>query len=109
MILDHIIKYWVGWAMGLLAALIAYLWQQAQRERRTQKAIQDGVKALLRDRIIQMYSICKSKGYCTLQERESLQSLYTAYHDGLQGNSTVTDVYNAMRGMPTEKIERKIV
>lgn len=106
MILDTIIKYWVAWAMGLLAAGLTFLWRQSQREKKAQRALRDGVKALLRDRIIQMFGICKSKGYCSLQEREALESLYQAYHDGLSGNGTVTDVYNAMRSMPTER-ERK--
>lgn len=105
--IDYIVKYWVSWALGLLAAGIAFLWRQTQRERRAQRAIRDGLKALLRDRIIQMYGICKSKGYCSIPEREALESLYTAYHDGLEGNGTVTDVYNAMRAMPTERHERK--
>lgn len=105
--LDYITKYWLGWAFGLVAAGISYLWKQAQKDRKARQALQDGVKALLKDRIIQMYSICKSKGFCTLQDREGLESLYKSYHDGLHGNGTVTDVYNAVRAMPTEK-ERKI-
>ena len=104
--LEWIVKHWVTWAMGLLTAGITYLWRQAQRSKNTQKAIQDGVKALLRDRILQMYSICKSKGYCSIQDREGLESLYNAYHDGLHGNGTISDIYAAMRAMPREK-ERK--
>lgn len=107
MILDYIIKYWVGWAMGLLAAGITYLWRQSRRQRKTDRAIEHGLKALLRDRIIQMYGVCKSKGFCSLQERESLESLYQAYHEGLLGNGTVTDVYNSIRTMPRERAERK--
>lgn len=108
--IEHIIKYWVNWAMGLIALGMLTLWRKVRKDKQdqdaTQQAIQDGVKALLRDRIIQMYGICKSKGYCTIQEREALESLYTAYHVGLHGNGTVTDVYNAVRAMPTER-ERK--
>ncbi len=108
--IEHIIKYWVNWAMGLIALGMLTLWRKVRKDKQdqdaTQQAIQDGVKALLRDRIIQMYGICKSKGYCSIQEREALESLYTAYHVGLHGNGTVTDVYNAMRAMPTER-ERK--
>lgn len=103
MVMDAIIKYWVTWAMGLLAAGIVYLWKQGQKAKCMQKAIQDGVRALLRDRIIQMYMICKSKGYCTLQERENLEILYVTYHAGLNGNGTVTDIYNNMREMPQER------
>lgn len=108
--LDFIIKYWVSWALGLVTTALVYLWRQFQKEKKaqeaTQEAIQNGVKALLRDRIIQMYGICKSKGYCSIQEREALESLWNAYHHGLHGNGTVTDIYNAMRAMPTER-ERK--
>lgn len=108
--IEHIIKYWVNWAMGLIALGMLTLWRKVRKDKQdqdaTQQAIQDGVKALLRDRIIQMYGICKSKGCCSIQEREALESLYTAYHVGLHGNGTVTDVYNAMRAMPTER-ERK--
>lgn len=104
--IDYITKYWVGWALGLITTGIAYLWRQAQKERKARQAIQEGVRALLRDRIIQMYGICKSKEFCSLPEREALDSLYKAYHDGLGGNGTVTDVFTAMRKMPTEK-ERK--
>lgn len=108
--IEHIIKYWVNWAMGLIALGMITLWRKMRKDRQdqdaTQEAIQNGVKALLRDRIIQMYSICKSKGFCSIQEREALESLYSAYHDGLHGNGTITDIHDAMRRMPTEK-ERK--
>ena len=93
--IEHIIKYWVNWAMGLIALGMLTLWRKVRKDKQdqdaTQQAIQDGVKALLRDRIIQMYGICKSKGYCTIQEREALESLYTAYHVGLHGNGTSQD------------------
>lgn len=104
--IEWIAKYWANWVLGLLAAGIAFLWRQAQKQRKANQAVQDGVKALLRDRILQMYTICKAKGYCSIQEREGLESLYTAYHDGLHGNGTITDIYTSMRAMPREK-ERK--
>lgn len=107
MILDTIIKYWLAWAMGIIAGWIAYLWKQNQKTKKTQQAIQDGVKALLSDRILQMHSICKSKGFCSVQDRVSLESLHTAYHDGLHGNGTITDAYNKTKDLPYEK-ERRI-
>ena len=105
--IEWIVKYWVTWSMGLLAAGITYLWRQAKKQKDAQKAIQDGVSALLRDRIIQMHMICKSKGFCSVQERESLEIMYTAYHVGLKKNGTLTGIYNSTLSMPYEKAERK--
>lgn len=99
-------KHWLTVLFGGVSAAVAALWRQGQKQKKTQQAIQDGVKALLRDRILQMYAICKSKGYCSLQDRESLESMYAAYHGGLQGNGTVSGVFNTMMSMPYEK-ERK--
>ena len=50
---DWAVQYWAVWAFGLLTGALAALWRYALAQRKRQKALEEGVRALLRDRIIQ--------------------------------------------------------
>ena len=64
---------------------------------RNLKKIRDGMKAMLRSDIEHCYY--KNVEAKTLREyeRKNLDSLYSAYHDGLKGNSFAQDLYSEMR------------
>lgn len=98
--MDWIVKYWLEVVFGVvfsgISAVVVGLWKR-------NRAMQDGIRALLRDRIVQIYTISKSKGYCGIQERESLEGMFIAYHVGLKGNGTVSGLYKMMMNMPTDK------
>ena len=61
-----------------------------------------GVQALLRDRMLQMFSYYKEKGKkVPLRERESFECMFQAYTDN-DGNSFMPDVRDEFLQLPHE-------
>jgi len=61
-----------------------------------------GVQALLRDRMLQMYSYYKEKGKkVPVRERESFECMFKAYQDN-DGNSYMPDVREEFLKLPHE-------
>ena len=104
--LTIVIKYWVEFAFGIIAAgLIAgykRLMDKQKKASAEQKAIADGVKALLRDRIIQSCNHHADKGYFPLYARENVEDLFKVYK-ALGGNGTVEYLVNETEKLPREK------
>jgi len=91
-----IADWWVKWAMGLLAggivSGIGFLWKR-------QHAIEKGIQALLRDRILRAYYHYQERGNITLHGLENVDKLYEQYHN-LGGNGTVTKLVEDLRKLP---------
>lgn len=64
-------------------------------------ALFNGVRALLRDRIIQAYNYYLSKGCCPIYALENVERMYQAYHT-LHGNGTVTKLVERLKQLPTD-------
>lgn len=62
-------------------------------------AINDALRALCRDRILQGYRYYKTNGGLTAQDLETMTILYNAYHN-LSGNGTITAVYEKILALP---------
>lgn len=105
---DWVIKHWVEWAFGLislgLTAAYRHLNQRVKADRAKNDAISDGVKALLRDRIIQLHNHYLDKGYCPIYAKDNIEDMYEAYH-GLGGNGTTTGLMDSIRKMQTEPVK----
>ncbi len=102
---EFIVKYWVEALFGLVLAFLGWLYRKlAKRVKETrvkQTAIEEGMQALLRDRIIQAYNHYTDKGFCPIYGMENVESLYNAYHT-LGGNGAITNIYNKLKQLPTE-------
>lgn len=72
---------------------------------RRQKAMTDGILAIIHDRIHSIYIECKNKGYATVDDIENMERLYKPYAD-LGGNGTGTELLKRVKQMP-DKPERK--
>lgn len=73
--------------------------ERRKNERLSEKenmAIREGVQAILRDRIIQMYTYCESLGYAPIYTVENMSHMYKAYH-ALGGNGAVTSLYERFK------------
>ena len=62
-------------------------------------AINDALRALCRDRILQGYRYYKTNGGITAQDLETMTILYNAYHN-LSGNGTITAIYEKILALP---------
>ena len=66
------------------------------------KAINESLCALCRDRILQGYRYYKQHGGITTQDLETMTNLYRAYHN-LGGNGTITAVYEKILRLPIKE------
>ncbi len=75
---------------------VGYLYKKYKQADERQKAVELGVQALLRDRIVQSYYHYEERGWITLHGLENVNAMYKEYH-ALGGNGTVTALVNALR------------
>ena len=97
---DVIVNYWLQWLCGLgaagLAAAVRRLWKRQKQADRRQQATERGIRALLRDRIVQAYYHHSERGWITLHGLENVEALYREYH-ALGGNGPVTKLVEDLR------------
>ena len=109
-ILHYIDAHWVEWLFLAISALLGWgyrrLANQMKEEKVKNEAIQDGIQALLRDRIIQSYNHYSDKGYCPIYGKEKVKRMYDAYHV-LGGNDVATQLKDKLLAMPEEPEERE--
>ena len=68
-----------------------------EHERKSEnEAIREGMQAILRDRIIQMYTHCEEKKEVPLYAMENMTHMYSAYHT-LGGNGAITAIYEKFK------------
>lgn len=101
--LDWIAKYWLETLFsGLMAGLgfvVRMVWKRQKEEDQRQCAIELGIQALLRDRVVQAYYHYSERGWITLHGLEATEKMYTEYHN-LGGNGTVTKLMEDLRELP---------
>lgn len=66
------------------------------------KAVRDGVLAMLHDRLYQSCRFYFAQGWVDIKGLKNIEYLYDAYH-ALGGNGTGTDLYNRVRAMPIKE------
>lgn len=109
-ILQYIADNWVEWLFVAISAFLGYCYRQLSKrqkdEAKKNQALQDGMQALLRDRIIQSYNHYHDKGYCPIYGKENVKRMYDAYHI-LGGNDIATGLKDKLLDMPEEPEERE--
>lgn len=81
-----------GIVMFLLGSVLTYFTTRWSKTLKKIDKLEFGVQALLRDRMLQMYSYYKEKQKpVPLREVESFECMYSAYIDN-EGNSFMPDV-----------------
>lgn len=105
-----IMEFWVLWAMGLIGtAITVYIRKRIKRievrqeiEIRKQIAIEAGMQALLRDRLIQSYNYHTEKGYCEIHNRDNISNMYKQYHN-LGENGVIDRLMDELLDLPVKK------
>lgn len=105
MLWDFIVKYWLEVAFGLVLAGLGFVYRkmakQIKEDREKNKAIEDGMRALLRNELIQAYNLyVVDKKYCPVYGKENVNAMYDAYHR-LGGNGTITRLKEQIDNLPT--------
>ena len=75
---------------------------KAEQAKRETAAIAEGVKALLRDRLLQGYKHYSEKGYADMDDRSNMENVWRQYH-ALGGNGDMNDLRRTFRHLPMAK------
>lgn len=100
-IISTIIGSLIGVSFTGTIAGFKILWSKIECQKKAQRAIQDGVQSLLRDKIIALYNKYSELGYMPIYEKENLQHLFEAYK-ALNGNGCIDNLKKDMDELPTE-------
>ena len=97
--------WWLRWLFGLLAGYLIVKVRgikdkQTAADKR-QKALEEGVQALLRGELIRSYEKYHEQGYISMHGLEAVNKAYDAYHE-LGGNGTITSLMEDMRQLEVE-------
>ena len=93
---DFIVKYWVAWAFGIIVTAGGFI---LKRFWKRQKAIENGVRDILRMQILDTYETVKDEGKISISMKDAIDSAYGSYH-ALGGNGTITRVHQEIMEMP---------
>ncbi len=75
---------------------------KAEQAKRETAAIAEGVKALLRDRLLQGYKHYIEKGWADMDDRSNMENVWRQYH-ALGGNGDMNDLRRTFRHLPMVK------
>ena len=96
---EFALRYWAQALFGALVAglgaLTRWLVRRFRENDRRQDAMEKGIQAMLRDRIVQSYYHYSELGYITLHGLEAMDKMYVEYHN-LGGNGTVTKLWQEL-------------
>lgn len=101
---EFIIKYWLEVAFALVVSAISYILKRIFGLLKRQKAIEQGVQALLRNELIRKYREYESKGEISILDRENMEHMFKEYQN-LGGNGTIKQLYEEMLELPTKIIK----
>lgn len=85
-------KYWLETAFTLVCAIVSYIVKKLYKK---QRAIEQGVQALLRNELIRRYREYEAKGQITILDKENIEHMYEEYRN-LGGNGTVAKMYEEL-------------
>lgn len=107
---QFIAKYWLEFGFGLISTALVSMFKHFQKQdkirKAEQEAIKKGIRALLRDRIIEQYNKYMEREYIPIYALESVAAMYEEYH-ALGGNGTITQLYEELQELPHRKEDVK--
>lgn len=101
--IEFIIKYWLEFLFGIVGAFIISRLKKLKNKQEEQdhknKAIENGVQALLRNELIRRYREYESKGEMSILDKENIEHMFKEY-ENLGGNGTVKQMYDELLELP---------
>ena len=91
-------------ASGILGIGTRAILSRLHRQEAQQKALEKGVQALLRDRMLHSYNKYTDLGYAPVYAKENFENMYQQYH-GLGGNGVMTKLHVEFMELPSNKEE----
>ena len=99
---EILVEYWVEFVLGLIISLIGYLTKKIEKYKRLMLATQNGVRLLLKIKIIEKYNEFREKNCITIYDREVLEEMYVEYQK-LGGNGIIENLAEEIDKIPLLK------
>lgn len=97
--MNEIIIYSINLLVG---GILGYLAKKIRMINKKNEAVEAGMQAMLRDRMIQTYNhYYYDKGYCPIYAKQSFENVYNAYHN-LGVNGVMDDIKKRVMALPME-------
>lgn len=100
-ILPIIVSYLIPTILG---AIIGFISTKVKANSKKDKAIEEGVQALLRNELIRRYREYEDKGEMSILDKENMEAMFKQY-ENLGGNGTVKKMYKELLELPTKIIK----
>lgn len=85
---------------AIVVTLVGYLVRRIVKWQEKEEAFNDGLRAILRDKIIQSGTYFIELGEIPFVVKENLDNMFIAYHK-LGGNGAVTEIHEQLKELPT--------
>ena len=89
-------------ATGILGIGTKSILNRMQKQDARQKALEYGVQALLRDRMLHCYNKYNDAGFAPFYAKENYENMYRQYHE-LGGNGVMTHLHEEFMALPTDE------
>lgn len=101
------IEQMIGWiiALGIPTGFTAFIWRKVKGLHNDNKAVKEGVQALLRAQMIADYNHYREKGYAPIYAKDNFDNCYQRYHT-LGANGVMDQIHKEFMGFPTTKETR---
>lgn len=102
--IEFIIKYWLEFLFGVVIGVLGYVIKKLRGLYNKQKAVENGVQALLRNELIRRYREYETKGEMTILDKENVEHMFNEY-ENLGGNGTVKQMYEELLTLPIKIVK----
>lgn len=100
---DFILRYWLELIFSIIVTSVTVgltkIKNEFKCEKREQKAIKDGLQALLRDQLIKSYNYFMDKGEMQVHDKDNIRNMWEQYH-ALGANGVMDDLIKEMMALP---------
>lgn len=105
-IIAYIQAHWVAWLFAAISGALGIVYKilsaRIKAYREEQKALKEGVLALLHDRLYQGCRYHIHNGEIDDDEMKNMEYLYNGYH-ALGGNGTGTELFERVKKLPLKE------
>lgn len=98
---DFLLNYWVDFVLGIAAAVAMAKLRKANQYIKEVDSAKNGVKALLRDRIIHQYNKYSELEHIPIYARDNVDLMFKEYQN-LGGNGTIVHLVDKLHELPTK-------
>lgn len=100
-VIQVIVNYMIPLILG---AVIGAVSTKFKRNKKKEKAIEEGVQALLRNELVRRYREYEIKGELSILDKENIEAMFKQY-ENLGGNGTVKHLMEELLHLPTKVIK----